>query len=114
MTKDKKRLNDLSPEEVERFYDFVDLHKDKETIIDLIYEEFGIKYSPSSIRYVLRLCEKRAGDRRIAKDEQKMDEWRQKLNTKTLSNYAELLNDLFNGAIDKDEFNEKVKRISEV
>lgn len=103
-----RRLSDLTAKELENFYEFIANNKQDPSLLSLIEDNFGIHYRESSLRYVLRLCNRKYEQKKVREDTLMMNKWNKEIETKEEKPYAELLDDLFQGTISQQEFDSKV------
>ena len=109
--KPKKRLNDLSYEEREQFYVFMNENKNDKNILKLIEEKFCIRYNKSSKNYVKLMANLEDTRKKLEQDNEVMKSWgvEDKVNS---PNYAEILGDLLCDMITSEEFEEMTASIS--
>jgi hypothetical protein len=102
--KNKKRMSDLAFETRVKVCEFIAANKESTTLINDLYLKYGLTYSEKSLVYIKRMASYPTELQKLAQDEAIMDKWRKELETHEETNYAELLDDLAKGNLDKDMF----------
>jgi hypothetical protein len=97
-TKNRKRLSDLSTIERLDFYKFVAENKDKPNLLDLIEDNFGIRYKQGSLRYIRKISLYTSYVEQIHKDNVVMNRWRKEYESDDDNKEDTLLTEMYETA----------------
>jgi len=98
------RLSDLSKVERQKFYQFLEKHKQDKNLISKIRDKFGLDYSLTSIKYILILANRKDHIKSLKIDNKIMEKWKVPDNPADSPNYADYLDDLATHKIGNKEF----------
>lgn len=100
------RLSDLSLDERQQFFNFLDQHKKDQDLLQKIRDTFGLEYNRTSMRYIKCMANRKDEAKHIQEDSKVMEKWKVPENKAKEPNYADFLDELANNRLTNEEFTE--------